>query len=234
MTLDPLLYFVDLVKLTHLPAWILIVVWVLLAINRRLSIRHAGSWRLALSNGSYQIYLLALLLVLDHNLRNGLERWLLWQFLQVLRFCNGFIRLHQAVPTAHHILHRCLLFCIRIRIATTFILILRNLRSLSSIGNHSFAANLNPFPNSRSFVNFALLEQLTFGWHRLKYPWCDLLFAHVSRPIIIVDFDLLDADATTGQNFRNLNLFMVVCVRRTVLSVKNFLKIWVLTYSYCW
>jgi hypothetical protein len=26
MTLDPLLYFVDLVKLTHLPAWILIVV----------------------------------------------------------------------------------------------------------------------------------------------------------------------------------------------------------------
>jgi len=135
---------------------------------------------------------------LDHNLRNRLKRGLLWQLLLVLLFCYGFIRLYQPIPTAHYILDKCLLFCICIRIAPTFILIFWDLLSLSSIGNHSFSANLNPFADSCSFVDFALLKQLAFSRHGLKYPWCNLLFTHVTRPIVIVDFNLLDTYATTG------------------------------------
>ena len=81
-------------------------------------------------------------------------------------------------------------------------------------------------------MNFALLEQLAFSRHRLKYPWCDLLFTHIPRPIVIVDFNLLHAYATTRQYFRNLDFFVVVRIRGTILSIKDFLKIRILTYSY--
>ena len=185
-----------------------------------------------LSNGCNQINLFALLLVLNHNLRNCLERRLLRQLLLVLLLCNGFIRLYQPISAAHYILDKCLLFCICIRIATTFILIFWNLLSLSSIGNHSFSTNLNSFAHCCSFVYFAFLKQLTFCRHGLKYPWCNLLFTHVSRPIIIVDFNLLDTYATAGQYLRNLDLLMVICIGRTILPIKYFLKIRILTHSY--
>ena len=53
MTLYSLLYFVHLLKLAHLPAWILIVVRSLLAVYRRLSISHAGCRDLALSDSCH-------------------------------------------------------------------------------------------------------------------------------------------------------------------------------------
>ena len=139
-----------------------------------------------------------------------MERRLLLQFLLVLLFDYGFIGLYQPISTAHYILHQSLLFYIRIRIATAFILVFRDLLSLGSIGNHSFSTDLNPFADSSSFMDFALLKQLAFGRHGLKYPWCNLLFTHIPRPIIVVDFYLLHTNATTWQNLRNLDLLMVI------------------------
>lgn len=234
VALDPLLYFVHFVKLTHLSTWILIVVWVLLAIDRRLSIAHAGCWRFMLSNRCDKIDLLPLLLVLDHNLWNRLERGLLRQLLVVLWFCYGLIRLYQPIPTAHHVLDGCLLFRICVRITSTFILIFLDLLNLTSIGNHSFSADLNPFADGRSFVNFALLKELSFCGHGLEYPWRNLLFTHVTRPTVIVDFNLLHTYAATGEYLRYLDLLMVVRVWRAVLSIEDFLEIGILTYSYSW
>lgn len=151
----------------------------------------------------------------------------------VLLFGYALIRLCQPIPTAHYILDGNLLVCVRIRVAPTFILILLDLLGLSSIGNHSFSANLNPFADGCPFVDFALLKQLAFCGHGLEYPWRDLLFTHVTRPIVIVDFDLLHTYPTARQYLRNLDLFMVVRVRRAVLPIEDFLKVRVLTYPYC-
>lgn len=81
------------------------------------------------------------------------------------------------------------------------------------MSNYSFSTDLNSFAHCCPFMDFALLKQLALRGHRLKYPWGNLLLAHVARPIVIVDFNLLDTNTTARQNFRNLNFFMIISIR---------------------